>query len=251
MTTRPCRSTTIRSDSRNISPVSWQDSRIVVPCSRSRVISRSTSAASCTPSEAVGSSSSSSRGLCAIARATATICRWPPDSVLIGRVVSRSGMPSRANSRAASLCSATSENMCLRRSLPSITFAAMSRFSLERQILPDDPDAELGGGRGNGRHRAPAHPDRPRHRGDVARDGPDQRGLARPRSPRPAPPPPRPAPPGSTPASAVTVPKRTVSEDTVSSGAATAAPGSALIVTVTILIRGRRPFSSKVKFRFS
>ena len=51
VTTRPCRSTTIRSASRNISSVSWQDSRIVVPCARSRVISRSTSAASCTPSD--------------------------------------------------------------------------------------------------------------------------------------------------------------------------------------------------------
>ena len=102
----------------------------MVPCSRSRVMSRSTSAASCMPSEAVGSSSSSSRGLWAIARATATICRWPPDSALIGSVVSRTGMPSFANSRPASLCSATSENMCRRCSLPSITFDATSRFSV-------------------------------------------------------------------------------------------------------------------------
>ncbi len=58
VTTRPCRSTTIRSASRNISSVSCPDSRIVVPCARSRVISRSTSAASRTPSDAVGSSSS-------------------------------------------------------------------------------------------------------------------------------------------------------------------------------------------------
>ena len=101
----------------------------MVPRARSRVISRSTSAASRTPSEAVGSSSSRIRGLCAIARATATICRCPPDSILTGRVVSRSGMPSRSSSLAASLCSATSENRCLRRSLPSITFAATSRFS--------------------------------------------------------------------------------------------------------------------------
>ena len=165
----------------------------MVPRARSRVISRSTSAASCTPSAAVGSSSSSSRGLRAIALATATICRCPPDSVLTGRVVSRSGMPSRSSSRAASLCSATSENRCLRRSLPSITFAATSRFSLSARSCQTTRTPSLAAAR-----RRPAAtacpPTRidPDDRGDVARDGPDQRGLARPRSRRRAPPP-RPA----------------------------------------------------------
>ena len=77
-TIRPWRSTTIRSASRNIWSMSWQASRIVVPRSRRRAISCSTWADSMTPSEAVGSSSSSSRGLRAIARATATNWRWPP-----------------------------------------------------------------------------------------------------------------------------------------------------------------------------
>ena len=41
-TIRPCRSTTIRSASRNIWSISWQASRIVVPCSRRPMISSST-----------------------------------------------------------------------------------------------------------------------------------------------------------------------------------------------------------------
>ena len=43
-TTRPCRSTTIRSASRNIWSMSWQASRTVVPCSRTPTISSSTCA---------------------------------------------------------------------------------------------------------------------------------------------------------------------------------------------------------------
>ena len=61
-TSCPCRSTAIRSASRNIWLMSWQASTIVVPCARTRAISSSTSADSCTPSDAVGSSSRSSRG---------------------------------------------------------------------------------------------------------------------------------------------------------------------------------------------
>ena len=179
VTTRPCRSTTIRSASRNISSVSCPDSRIVVPCARSRVISRSTSAASRTPSDAVGSSSSRILGLCAIARATATICRCPPDSSLTGRVVSRSGMPSRSSSRAASLCSATSENRCLRRSLPSITFAATSRLSARARSCQTTRTPSFAAAVGTGATACPPTRIDPGRRRDVARDGPDERGLAR------------------------------------------------------------------------
>jgi hypothetical protein len=48
------------------------------------------------------------------------------------------------------------------------------------QVLPDHADPEPGGGGRHRCHRLPAHPDRPGHRGHVARDRPDQRGLARP-----------------------------------------------------------------------
>ena len=126
---RPCRSTAMRSASRNIWLMSWQASTTVVPCSRTRAIRSSTSADSCTPSAAVGSSSSSSRGCCAMARATATSWRWPPDSERTERPGSRSGTPSRANSRAASLRIRTSENTWRRCSRPSRTFEATSRLS--------------------------------------------------------------------------------------------------------------------------
>ena len=78
-TIRPWRSTTMRSASRNIWSMSWQASKIVVPCSRRPMISSSTWADSLTPSAAVGSSRASSRGLRPMARATATSWRWPPD----------------------------------------------------------------------------------------------------------------------------------------------------------------------------
>ena len=64
-TIRPWRSTTMRSASRNIWSMSWQASMIVVPCSLRFMISASTCADSLTPSEAVGSSRASSRGLLA------------------------------------------------------------------------------------------------------------------------------------------------------------------------------------------
>src|SRR5258708_2172705 len=47
------------------------------------------------------------------------------------------------------------------------------------QVLPYHPDTELRGGGGDGRDGLPAHPDYPGRRRDVARDGPDERGLAR------------------------------------------------------------------------
>ncbi len=100
-----------------------------MPESRSREIMPSTWADICTPSAAVGSSSSSIRGAAAIALATATSWRWPPDSERTLRVVSCSGMPSRSSSRMASVCIRTSDRSCRRRSRPSIRLAAMSRLS--------------------------------------------------------------------------------------------------------------------------
>ena len=109
--------------------MSWQASRIVVPCPRRPRISSSTCAASCTPSEAVGSSSSSSRGLRAIARATATSWRWPPDSERTLRVVSRIGIRRLPSSAAAASWDRTSDSRCRRRSRPSSRFDATSRLS--------------------------------------------------------------------------------------------------------------------------
>src|SRR5580698_4127275 len=176
VTTRPCRSTTIRSDSRNISPVSWQDSRIVVPCSRSRVMSRSTSAASCMPSDAVGSSSSSSRGLWAIARATDHLplaARQRPDRQ---RGVPHGDTELREQPGCLLVQCDVGEHV------PAALVAEHHvRRHVEilgqREILPDDPDPQLGGSCGNGCDRAPADPDRARGRRDVPGDGPDQRGL--------------------------------------------------------------------------
>ncbi len=128
-TIRPCRSTAIRSASRNIWSMSWQASRIVVPRSRNRAIRSSTWAASLTPSAAVGSSSSSSRGMRAIALATATSWRWPPDSVPTLRVVSRSGISRFRSTEAAAAWKRTSDSSCQRRSRPSSRFEATSRLS--------------------------------------------------------------------------------------------------------------------------
>ena len=79
---------------------SWVTSTVVMPSSRWtwRMVRRSSSRilASSAPK---GSSSSSTSGLCARARATATRCCWPPDSC----AGSRSSMPSSATSRSSSL----------------------------------------------------------------------------------------------------------------------------------------------------
>ena len=128
-TIRPCRSTTMRLARRNIWSISWQASKIVVPCSRSLMISSSTCAASFTPSEAVGSSRASSRGLRPMARATATSCRCPPGSVRTLRVVSLSGMRSEASSSAAAMWKRVSDSSSRRRSWPSMMLAATSRLS--------------------------------------------------------------------------------------------------------------------------
>ena len=64
-----------------------------------------------------------------MARATATIWRWPPDSDRTERSGSRSGMPSRSKMRAASRRCRKSDSNWPRRSRPSSTFEATSRFS--------------------------------------------------------------------------------------------------------------------------
>ena len=128
-TIRPCRSTRIRSASRNIWSMSWHASRIVVPFSRSPAMSSSTWAASMTPSDAVGSSRASSRGWLPMARATATSWRWPPDRELTRRAVFRIGIPRLSSSDAAAAWKRLSEKIIRRVSRPSRTFAATSRFS--------------------------------------------------------------------------------------------------------------------------
>ena len=176
---RPCRSTAMRSASRNIWLMSWQASTTVVPCSRTRAIRSSTSADSCTPSAAVGSSSSSSRGCCAMARATATSWRWPPDSERTERPGSRSGTPSRLNSRAASLRIRTSENTWRRCSRPSRTFEATSRLSHSArscQTTSMPRRLALIGSGGTGRPSSATTPDVGH---DVPGDAADQGALAR------------------------------------------------------------------------
>jgi len=126
---RPCRRTTMRLARRNIWSMSWQASKIVVPCCRSPMISSSTCTASFTPSEEVGSSRASSRGLRPMARATATSCRCPPVSERTSRVVSLSGMRSEASSSVAAMWDRVSDISSRRRSRPSMMLAATSRFS--------------------------------------------------------------------------------------------------------------------------
>ena len=92
--------TPMRSASANASSWSCVTSTVVIFSSRCtwRIVRRSSSRilASSAPN---GSSSSSTCGLCASARATATRCCWPPESC----VGSRSSMPSSATSRSSSL----------------------------------------------------------------------------------------------------------------------------------------------------
>ena len=178
--TRPCRSTTMRSASRNIWSMSWQASKIPVPDSRSREIMPSTWADICTPRAAVGSSSSSIRGAAAIALATATSWRWPPDSERTLRVVSCSGTPSCSSSRMASVCIRTSDRSCRRRSRPSIRLAAMSRLSHSARSCQTTPTPCLDSTDGSAGITLPATRMDPRGRLDVPADAPDQRRLARP-----------------------------------------------------------------------
>ena len=116
---------------------SWQASMMVVPCSRSPLISSSTWAAALTPREAVGSSSSSSRGWRAIARATATSWRWPPDSERTFLVVSGSGISRLPSSVAASAWNRTSD-IRLAAALPAEQQVRRDvQVVAERQVLPD------------------------------------------------------------------------------------------------------------------
>ena len=100
-----------------------------MPVSRTLSVSRSTWAASLTPSDAVGSSRINRRGCSHIARATASSWRWPPERVLTGRVVSLSGMPSARRRSAAAVWKRVVERSIPGGSWPSSRLAAMSRFS--------------------------------------------------------------------------------------------------------------------------
>src|SRR6478735_3400241 len=81
---RPCRSTSIRSDTARRSARLWLMMTTPRPISRSRSTSISTSAVCTTDSAAVGSSSTRIRGRVVSVRAMATACRCPPDSSRTG-----------------------------------------------------------------------------------------------------------------------------------------------------------------------
>ena len=81
---RPSRSTVIRSETANTSGRLWLIMMIESPWLRTSLISSSTIDDSRTPSAAVGSSMITIRVPHAIARATATACRWPPERLTTG-----------------------------------------------------------------------------------------------------------------------------------------------------------------------
>ena len=83
-TTRPWRSTTMRSARLKTCSRSWVTSRMPAPASRISVMRRWTRSVSTTPSEAVGSSRMSRRGSGSKARPRATSCFWPRESVRAG-----------------------------------------------------------------------------------------------------------------------------------------------------------------------
>ena len=176
--------------------------------------------------------------MCAIARATATICRCPPDSSRTGRVVSRSGMSSRSSSCAASLCSATSENRCLRRSLPSITFAATSRLSDSARSCHTTRTPSLAAALGTGATACP--PTRIDPDTGVTSPATDRMSVVLPAPFSPASATTSPARSARlTRSSAVSAPKRTVSPDTESSGVPPTVSRSAPLVTITIVIQAQ------------
>ena len=137
--TRPWRSTTMRSASRNICSTSWETIKIVVPCSRRLVISPSTWAVSVTPRDAVGSSRSSSCGLPAIARATASSWRCPPERVRTPREGSSSGIPRARSSRRRGRWPRVGEQEPAALA-PEQHVRGDVQVVAERQILPDHRD---------------------------------------------------------------------------------------------------------------
>ena len=130
-------------------------------------------------SDAVGSSSSSSSGWPAIARAMAISCRWPPDSDLMLRVVSVSGMPSLSSTAEASVWILTSDSRCLRRSRPSSRFEAISRLSHSDRSCQTTPTPCLAAVTGSAGQRPAAQQNLAAARRDVAGQASDERGLAR------------------------------------------------------------------------
>ena len=176
---RPCRRTPIRSASRNIWLMSWHASRTVVPCAWTRAISSSTSADSCTPSEAVGSSRSSSRGWCTMARATATSWRWPPDRDRTERSGSCSGTPSCPRMAAASRAHLDVGQQLAAALAAEHHVGGDIKVVAQRQVLPDHRDALALGALRVRRDRPAVQRDHARGRGDVPGDAADQGALAR------------------------------------------------------------------------
>ena len=77
---RPSRSTATRSATLSTCSMLWLTRIVAMPSVLSLVMSPSTASVCCTPSAAAGSSMMTTRLPHSTARATATACRWPPDS---------------------------------------------------------------------------------------------------------------------------------------------------------------------------
>ena len=168
-----------------VSKMSWRLCEISTtarPCSARRLTSASTCSVWETPSAAVGSSRMTSFEFHITARATATDCRWPPESVATGWRIERIVVTASDFSVSRGL---RLHDRLLQPLEPVVLLAAEVHVLddvevvAEREVLVDDLDARASP-RPSGRGSRPACPrrgPRPVHRVDPG-DALDQRRLA-------------------------------------------------------------------------
>ena len=143
-TFRPSRRTVIRSA---VSKMSWRLCEMITtarPCSPRRRTSASTCSVWATPSAAVGSSRITSLEFHWTALATATDCRWPPESVATGWRIDEIVVTASDFSVSAVFFSiAGSSRICQRLSLAAEVHVLDDvEVVAEREILVDDLDPE-------------------------------------------------------------------------------------------------------------
>ena len=173
---RPSRITTTRSASAKASPWSWVTASTVVPnrpkSSRSSTTSRSRSERSSWPS---GSSSISSRGRGASARASATRCCSPPESAATARPLRRpAARPGPATPAPARRCSLARHAV---HPQPEGDVAADVPLREELVVLEHQADARAGA-RARRAWSRPSSSTRPPSERLQSGDHPQQRGLA-------------------------------------------------------------------------
>ncbi len=122
---------TTRSATANTSLRLWETTSTATPCEASRLIRLNTVLVCDTPSAAVGSSMITSFAFAITALATATDCRWPPDSDATGWRIDLIVLTESSSSVCLALVSifASSSNPRSRGSWPRNMFWTMSRLS--------------------------------------------------------------------------------------------------------------------------